>query len=653
LSHTIDPFAAPITEDDAFIAAALEKASIPALMASIVHVTGDPSILRGPIRPGPAVIGELQGGLTKEDKARVRRLALEALVSWRDAGCPRPAAPEPGLVREMMRFVVGEEVPDDYVPMMMEEMALDGADARDTHLEEAIPADVREGFRVVVIGAGMSGLLMAIRLEEAGIPYVVIEKNDEVGGTWYENAYPGCRVDVPNHFYCYSFEPSHDWPEFFSRQPTLLAYFERVSRKYGVRDRIRFGTEVVAAHWDEADAVWRVTVRPKDGGEETLTANAVVSAVGQLSRPKIPDFEGRERFRGRAFHSARWERDLDLEGRRVAVIGTGASAFQLIPEVARQAGHTFVFQRSPQWMTPNPSYHRTVSPEKQWLLEHVPYYARWYRFLLFWPGSDGLMPSLVIDPDWPHPERSVNARNDAVRAFLTDYMKDQIGDDPELLEKVIPKYPPFVKRMLQDDGTWLRTLTRDDVELVSDGIERIDETGIVTVDGVHRDVDVIVYATGFHANRYLWPMEITGRGGLELAKHWGDEPEAYLGITVPRFPNLFLLFGPATNLAHAGSIIFHSECQVRYVMGCFQALLEGGWAAMDCKPSVHDAFNRRLQEALSQRVWSHEGTGSWYKNSKGRVTTTSPWLLRDYWSWTREPDLDDYELVPADDGSPV
>jgi 4-hydroxyacetophenone monooxygenase len=633
----------PITEDDGFLAVALESASIPTLMISLVHLTGDASILRGPIRPQKAMLGESQGLLTEEEKARVRTQALEILKAHRDGGRVLPPPPSPELVLEMMSFLVGEPVPEAYVPMMLEEMALDGRDAREVSLQ-SLPQEVREHFRVIVIGAGMSGLLTAIRLEEEGIPYEVIEKNDGVGGTWLENTYPGCRVDIANHFYCYSFEAKPDWSEFFCQHAELRGYFEDCATKYGVRPHIRFETEVVAATFDEASATWKVRIRRKDGSEEMLEANAVVSAVGQLNRPKIPDFPGLESFRGVAFHSSRWQHQHDLSGKRVAVVGTGASALQLVPEVAKVAGHLTVFQRSPAWMIPNPNYHRPVSPEKQWLLTHLPAYGRWYRFLLFWPGSDGLMPSLEVDPEWPHPERSVNALNDEMRTLFIQYMRSQVGDDPELFEKVVPKYPPFGKRMLQDNGGWLGALKQKNVSLVTAGIREITADAIVTDDGERHPVDVIVFATGFHANRFLWPMEVVGRGGLRLREHWGDDPRAYLGITVPGFPNLFCLYGPGTNLAHAGSIIFHSECQVRYVMGCLRGMLERGAATLECKQEVHDAFNRRLDERMERTVWSHPGMTSWYKNAKGRVTATSPWLLLDYWRWTKEPDLSDYEL---------
>ncbi len=635
----------PISEDDATLARALESASIPTLLMSLIHLTGDTSLLDGPIRPGRAGLGEVQGALTAEQKAEVRRHALEVLRAYRDGGCKLPAPPSPETIHRMMSFMVGEPVPDEYVPMMLEEMELDGEDVRSLHWDRNVPAEQKAGFHVVVIGAGMSGILAAIRLEEAGIPYTVVEKNPAVGGTWYENRYPGCRVDVANHFYCYSFEPSHDWPEFFSQRDELVAYFERTAAAHGITRRIRFETEVAGARWDDGDACWRVRLRTRGGREETVAANAIVSAVGQLNRPRIPELPGRERFRGPSFHSAEWDATQDLTGKRVAVIGTGASAFQLVPEVAKQAAKLTVFQRSPPWMFPNPVYHAKVSEGKKWLLRHLPAYARWYRFLLFWPGSDGLLPSLVIDPSWPHPERSVNAQNEAQRLAFTAYLEQQLAGRPDLLAKVTPSYPPFGKRILQDNGSWLGALRRENVELVTRGIREITHDSVVDDDGRAHEVDAIVFATGFHANRFLWPMELEGRGGERLRERFGEEPRAYLGITVPRFPNLFMLYGPATNLAHAGSIIFHSECQVRYVMGCLKALIENGKRALECREDVHDAFNERLDARLAQLVWSHPGMNSWYKNGRGKVTTTSPWRLVDYWRWTREPELGDYHLT--------
>lgn len=632
-----------ITEDDEFIATALREASVPALIMSIVHLTGDTQLLRGPMRPKTPVVGETQGGLSELDQAAVRAIALEAIKRYRDGGCRLPTPPSAETIREMMNFLVGTQVPEDYLPMILEELALNARDHRAMDLEHPLSEAERKSYRVVIVGAGLSGLVAALRLKEMGVPFTVLEKNDGVGGTWYENRYPGCRVDLPSHFYCYSFEPSHEWSQFFSQRDELNRYFNNFADKHALREHIRFNTELTSALWDEALKSWRLTLRSSDGTTTNMTTRALISAVGQLNRPMIPDIKGRTLFTGLQVHSAQWQPQTNLQGLRVAVIGTGATAVQLVPEVAKAASRLFVFQRSPIWLLPNPKYHWSVGEGKKWLLKHLPFYARWYRLLLFWPGTDGILPHLKIDPTWPHADRSINAHNEGWRKQLVAYIESQVGDDPELLKKVVPPYPVMVKRMNQDNGSWFQTLKQPHVTLVSGRIECIDETGLVC-DDEHYDLDAIVYCTGFHANKFLWPMQITGRGGVQLGEFWGDTPRAYLGITVAGFPNLFCMYGPATNLAHAGSIIQHSEWQARYISGCIKSLIDGRKQSMEVKREVYDQFNEKLTTTLSQMVWSHSGTSTWYRNKSGQVINTSPWRLVDYREWTRAPKLDEYAI---------
>ena len=641
----------PITDDDAAIAAALRDVSIPTLLVSLVHLTGDPSILQGDLRPQGNYLNEVQGFMSAEDQEAVRALALEAIIAFRDGGCVLPPPPSTETVHAMMSFLVAEPVPAEHVPMMLEELELDGHDARDLDWFADLDPATRAATHVVVIGAGMSGLLAAIRLQEAGIAYTVIEKNAGVGGTWFENRYPGCRVDVGNHFYCYSFAPSNDWTQFFAPSAELQGYFDRCAHQFEVIDHIRFETEVVGARWDEASSRWIVTTRPAGGdgaaGATTdFVATAVISAVGQLNRPKLPDIAGLGSFTGTAMHSAQWDPDTDIAGARVAVIGTGASAFQIVPTIAPDAERVTVFQRSAQWMFPNPHYHDEVADGVRWAIEHLPYYGRWYRFLLFWPACDGGLIAMRIDPDYPHQDRAISEVNDAAREVFTQYIVEQVGDDAELRAKVVPDYVCLGKRTLQDNGSWLGALTREDVDLVTEPIVEIVPEGVRTADGTVHEVDVIVYATGFHANKYLWPMDIVGRGGVHLGEQWGDTPEAYLGITVPNFPNLFCIYGPGTNLAHGGSLIFHSECQVRYIMGCLAAVIGDDHAAIECRQDVHDDYNDRLQAELDTMVWTHPSIAhSWFRGPNGRVYILSPWRLVDYWAWTRQPDLDDFVLT--------
>ena len=638
----------PITDDDAAIEAALADVSIPTLMLSLVHITGDAELIRGRIKPQPAMLNEFQGFMSEQDKAEVRTLALPILKEYRDRGCTLPEAPSPQLIREMMSWMVGADVPDEYLPMVLEEMELDDVDERRVDVDA--PEVAKADFPVVVIGCGESGLLAAIRLAEVGLPFTVIEKNAGPGGTWYENSYPGARVDVGNHFYCYSFEPADHWTEFFARQPELAKYFKDVMERRGVEPHIRFSTEVTGMDWDDAAGTWTVRTRAADGTEDQLTARAVISAVGQLNRPSTPDIKGMADFAGPQFHSSNWDHSVDHHGKKVALIGAGASGFQIAPTIAPDVEQLTVFQRTAQWMFPNPNYHAKVGEGFKWALRHLPYYGRWFRFLIYWPsGHDNGLTGARVDPNYRDPEsgdqqRAVSAGNDMTRQMFTAWIESQVGDDKELLAKVVPDYPATGKRTLQDNGSWLTALKRDNVELVRDTIDHIDATGVVTADGVHHDADIIVYATGFHTNRMLWPMDVNARGE-NLGKRWGDAPTAYLGITIPGFPNLFCMYGPGTNLAHGGSLIFHSECQMRYIAGCLNELVKQGHKAIEPRPDVTDAYWERLEKELSTLVWAQPSIKhSHFKNSQGKIHSLSPWRLVDYWTWTRRPNFEDFVI---------
>jgi len=415
-----------------------------------------------------------------------------------------------------------------------------------------------------------------------------------------------------------------------------------------MRSHTRFNTEVTSAAFDDDRATWTLSLRTADGAEETLEVNALVSAVGQLNRPSWPNIAGRDRFEGASFHSAEWDHAVDLRGKRVAVIGTGASAVQFIPVVAEQASELVVFQRTAPWLVPTPDYHAEVSDEMRWLLRHIPSYAHWYRFWLFWRNAEGMLPLVEVDPAWEPQERSVSMLNEMLRMLLTGYLEAEFADRPDLLEKVTPDYPPSAKRVIRDNGIWARTLKRDNVQLVTEKISEITATGVVTADGVTHDVDVIVYGTGFQASRFLTPMKVVGRGGVDLHERWDGNARAYLGVVVPTFPNLFLLYGPNTNIVINGSIIYFSECEAHYVVESVRLLLERGPGAwMDCRPEVHDAYNERIDAANRKRAWGASSVNSWYKNATGRVAQNWPFALLEFWQQTRTPDPTDYECGMA------
>jgi len=628
---------------DPQVVAALAGADVVPAAISLVHLTGDEALLE---RIAPHVRGpwdyahEVPPDLAHEIRTRL----AEALAE--PARGAQPLPPRETL-QKMMRVAAGEPVSDAYAPMMLEELALDGQDARAAAWRAPPDPAALADFNVAVIGAGMSGLCAAIKLREAGIAFTAFEKNDTVGGTWLENRYPGCGVDSPNHFYSYSFDPNHDWPEFYSKRDELWRYFERCADRYDVRRSIRFATEVVAAAFDARVGRWHLTVRDRDGREERSTFNAIVCAVGQLNRPALPRIDGLSDFAGPVVHTAQWHAGFDVKGKRVAMIGTGASGMQTGPAIAPEVKRLAIFQRSPHWVVANPNYHRLVSDEKKWVLQHVPYYARWYRFQLFWGFGDGLHAALQKDPAWHTPERSLNEVNERHRRFMLRHMERELEGRPDLLAKATPDYPPYGKRILIDNH-WFRMLRRDNVDLITEPIERITRDAVRTRDGHAVRADVIVAATGFSASKMLAPMDIRGRGGAVLRELWGqDDPRAYLGITLPRFPNLFLLYGPNTNLGHGGSIIFHVECQLRYTMQCLRELIENRWSSIECRQDVHDAYNARLDAAHARMVWTHPGMKNWYRNARGRVTQNSPWRLVDYWAMTKEPRLDDF-IVRSD-----
>lgn len=641
----------PITAGDDELRAALADAELPPLLPALAYATGDLSLLRDDLRPDPLLANAMpQGGFSDEQQAAVRDIAFEVLRDLRDGRRRAIPAPPDDDVLRIMEYCVGAGPGEmaAYLPLLQEELAFRGEDRRapQWHVDEVAPGT---DFRVLVIGAGMSGILAAHRLQQAGIPYVIVEKNHDVGGTWLENTYPGCRVDNPNHNYSYAFAQRHDWPLHYSTQEVLLDYFRRCADAFGVREHVRFGTEVVAAEWSDDDRRWSVRVRAADGsggGEEVLVADAVISAVGQLNRPSYPDIEGVGSFEGPAFHSARWDDGVDLAGKRVAVIGTGASAVQFVPEIADVADELVVFQRTPPWLAPTPDYHDEVAPGLRWLYCHVPSYSEWNRFWIFWRMGDGVLESVRVDPEWEPKGASVSAFNDMMRMLLTAHLQVELADRPDLLDVAVPSYPPAAKRIIRDNGIWPRTLRRDDVRLVTEPIREITPKGVVTADGEEHQVDVIVYGTGFQASKFLTPMVVKGRGGADLHEQWAGDARAYLGVTVPGFPNLFCLYGPNTNIVINGSIIYFSECGVRYILGCLEHVLRNGARALDVRPDVHDAFNERVDEGNRNMAWGWSDVNSWYKNDKGRVAQNWPFTLLEYWQRTLAPDPADYELLP-------
>ncbi len=630
-----------LLQDERLLAAAVAGAELPALLPALAHLTGDLTLvdeqLRPPLRLRPDLV-EPQGGMSAAAQALGRERAVAALRAFRDGGMvPAPQPDEDGL-RRLMRFVAGDTDPE-YLPLMSHELGLpvDHGDPGWT-VDQVAPGRT---LNVVVIGGGMSGLVTAYRLTQAGIVVTVLERNPDVGGVWLENDYPGARLDTPNFAYSFSFAQRPDWTHRFSAGDDIREYFADVADRFDIRAHVRCDHEVLAARYDDATARWTVTARRGDGALVEFYANAVVSATGQLNRPLLPDIPGRDTFAGPAFHTARWRHDVDLTGARVAVIGTGASAYQVVPSIVDRIASLTVFQRTPPWMLPTPDYHDTIPELERRLLDELPYYHRWLRFLQFWVSVEGRRPFMEVDTEWDIPG-SVSPRNEALRQALTAHLHRQFGDRPDLLAKVVPSYPPGAKRMMRDNGVWPAALQREHVELVTEPITEIVPDGLRTADGRHHPVDVIVYATGFRAADFLDPIAVTGRGGRDLHAQWAGDARAHLGVHVPGFPNLFCVFGPNTGLVINGSILLFSEIAVAHVLGCLRGLLERGARTVEVRQDVHDAYNAEIDAGNRRMVWGVATVASWYRNATGRVSQVWPFPLIDYWRRVRVPDPTEY-----------
>ena len=641
------PTPAAIPGDNETIRQALADVNLPNLLMVIACLTESDDWLHDRFKPAP--VGAPEGSLFPDDTGRyapdiaaeIVDTAIKLIAEVRDGERDVPAPPDAQRLQKLLSFSMAEEVNAGYAQMLMDETGFNNRDARwqQTLAERPSPPE----FNAVIIGAGMSGLGMAAKLAAAGIPFTIIEKNEAVGGTWFENTYPDCGVDTPNHYYSYSFNRNAEWSGYFSKRDELFAYFNRCADDFDVRQHVQFNTEVTSAHYDVQQQQWNVKTRTSDGHETTLNCSILVSAVGQLNRPSVPDIKGLDSFNGATWHSARWPDNVDLAGKRVGVIGTGCSCVQLLPKTAEQAGHTSVFQRTPHWVAPARDYYKAVEPGQLWALKHIPFYAEFHRARMILTFGDRVWDAVVADPDWAQQDVSLNEANHGMREALIGFIEEGLAEKPHYVEHCTPNFPVWGKRLIVDNG-WYPTLARTDVDLVTEGIAEVEAGGIRTEDGTLHELDVLILATGFESNKFLWPMEIVGAAGQTLADVWGDHANAYKGVSVPGFPNLFCLYGPNTNIVHGGSIIYQVECQLNYVMQCIASMASKQISAIDVRDDVNQAYNDKVQALSRNLAWGHPNVASWYKNADGQVINNSPFSLQEYWEVTREVDLDDYHL---------
>ncbi|KXU30505.1 monooxygenase [Sphingobium sp. 22B] len=636
----------PVTIDDAEIERIVEKAELPSLLAALAQVNHDLDLIPASLKPPHtkrSFIPLPHGGLDEAQQKEARRLIVEAIRQYRDRG----SVPKEPLSRDEMTQLVGFLItrdPVEYGDLLRHEIAQPDTGAPDWTAGEIAP---ERDFRVIVLGGGITGIATAYRLRQAGVDFVVLEKNSQVGGAWWENTYPGCRLDTQNYAFSYTFAQKIDWPQQFSTQPEILNYLVRVSHDYDIRDAFIFNTVVESAIFDEEAGEWVVTA-VTDGETRTYRGHAIVNGTGLLNAVKLPDIPGVETFAGPAMHSAQWDHGVDLTGKRVGIIGTGASAYQIAPSIADQVGQLSVFQRSAPWLLPTPTYLDDISPEMIWLFRHIPAYARWYRFWQFWLATEGRMPIVTVDPDWTE-KGTVSKLNAQFRAELVAEINRQLADRPDLVEKVTPTYPPGAKRLLRDNGQWARTLRKEHVELVTGNIERIVPEGVVTADGRLHEFDVLIYATGFRTDEMFADIEVRGRDGIEIHDYWNGDPRAYNTIMVPHFPNLFIPSGPGAVISANGSAIYMTEVSLEYAVKCLKLMLENGWQAIEPTEAATKRFTDWVEEANTRRAWGIEGVGSWYKNSTGRTSKLWPFELLDYWNLMQTPVLEDYAITALPD----
>lgn len=620
------------TVDTAFIRRAVELADLNAVRVALYMHTHDPDLLALPM------------ALQLDDAQRA--LLVDKAVAWLEvnARTGMPEEPPEDELRTLCNLATKEEMGD-----------LEFAARRQLPAFTPFPfmvewsgpkPEIPEGFQVAIVGSGFSGLAAAVQMERLGIPYVLLERRPEPGGTWSVNRYPDIRVDTISITYEFNFEKEYRWSEYFGRGKEVREYLEMISKKFGVFENTRFEHEVTAATFDDDRDVWVLEARTPDG-TVTIEANAVINGVGTFTNPKFPAFEGRDAFGGEVLHPARWPEGWDAKGRRVAVIGNGSTGVQLLAPISQDAEQVYVFQRTPQWISPRDKYGQPVEPEVLWLLDHFPGYWNWWRYMaiaaLF--GTHGF---LVPDEEWKAQGGHWNPMNDQLRKDLTAYIRAQTGGDEALIAELVPEYAPFSRRPVVDNG-WYRALTRDNVELVTDPIVRFTQEGIETADGTVYAVDTVITATGFEVMQYLWPADWRGRDGLSIHDFWSkDGPRAYISMMVPSFPNMWMLYGPNSQPLSGGTgLPIWYVIWSAYAATCLMRMLEEGKTRVEVSMDAFQRYNDALDEEASKLLLMHdEGAPdkNYYVNDHGRMQVNAPWYGPEYHRMSTQVDWADLEL---------
>jgi 4-hydroxyacetophenone monooxygenase len=627
-----------VSASDETIADAVTYADPMVLRGLLYQLTGDESLGSMAVVTASAGYFEFETLTDPSDVALLRSKAADFLKAYRDGGADDIESGPADRLQRSLGLCAGEDIADAEFEMWRETLALDPW-ARSFTWSLKPSTEQLEGFSVAVIGAGMGGLNAAVQLRQVGIPFTVLEKNSGVGGTWFENRYPGARVDSPSRTYTHTYGAGFPFPNPFCPQSENEKYFNWVADTFDVRKDIQFRTEVTSAKWEEETCTWEIRAEHPHGSQ-TLRVNAVISCVGFLSRPNVPAIEGMEDFAGELFHSARWPGDLDLEGKRVAVVGSGCTGYQMIPEVAKVASHTYAFQRTPNWVFETPGYLDPFPEQLTWLDRNFPFFTNFVRFRISWMyGPAYLKARFTADPDFQDPH-TLSSTNRKVRDLRLEFMRTKFANRPELLEKMLPVAPPMSARPILVDPTWsiYDALLRDNVSLVTDGISRITRDEIEAADGSRYAVDVIVLATGFKSNDFLFPMEIRGRSGQRVEDLWSkDGARAYLGSMLPGFPNFFMIYGPNTNPYGGLQVVDMEEAEARFALGCIGHLIKENKRSVDVTEDAYWRYNDELDQVESTKIWRDVRAHNYFTNEFGRSSANMPFDVRETWRWLRDP----------------
>jgi 4-hydroxyacetophenone monooxygenase len=629
-----------VSED--FIRVALEQIDVNALRIALCQLEPSEELEAMHVTKlkyrGGAIIDYV---VDEADQAKVR----DAALNYFRQGVVEvpPPIPKKEALRLMDLFSdvpLKDSDPGFHIDEGYEELAFDEFPRDVKWINDTPPAGLAD-WKVIVIGAGLCGIAASIYLKRAGIPFEVIERQSGVGGTWLLNSYPNVRVDSPGYVYQWTFTKKYKWSEYFPAGAEIRKYIEHVATEYGVKDNMKFDREVTSATWDEITSLWTLIVKHRDGTEEVIQCNAIISASGLFSTPNLPEIKGITSFKGPMFHTAQWNHEVDYAGKDIGLIGTGSTGTQLAPALAKDAKKLTIYQRTANWIVGFDGFKAPVSENVHWFCDNMPYYWNWYNYSNFTKGHE-FASIQNRDDAWKANGGLVSEKNDAVRKALTEFIHEKLGDRPDLIAKIIPKQAPMVRRMVVDNGFY-NAIKQDNVTLVTDSIERVTETGIITKDGKEQNFDILILGAGFKVAQYLFPVDYIGTNGMTLKKSWEkDGARSYLGIVMPNYPNLFMFYGP-NHQPRGGSLFSFSEIWARYTVSAIVGMIEKGAKSMEVKKELFDEYNEKLDQGISQIIWDSEGAG-YFVNEHGRQGVNMPWTNAEYFPMVREVHFEDFIL---------